>query len=57
MVKPFVFLRVRSILTIYLVGASQSVKQALETMREHPQLLREFFNQVSHLYHPYCLAL
>jgi len=39
--SPLVILRVYPKLTLSLVGVSESVLQAMETMREHPELLGE----------------
>jgi hypothetical protein len=39
--SPLVILHVYPTLTISLVGVSESVVRAMETMREHPELLSE----------------
>ncbi len=39
--SPLVILRVYPALTISLVGVSEAVVQAMETMTEHPELLGE----------------
>ena len=52
--SPLVILYVRPTYTTSLVGVSEFVVQAMETMREHPELLGEspiFFPRLHHTYH------
>ena len=52
--SPLVILRVYPKLTLSLVGVSEFVVQAMETMTEHPELLGEsliFFPSMCHVYH------
>lgn len=49
--SPLVILRVYPTLTISLVGVSEFVVQAMETMKEHPELLGESLIFFPRLYH------